>query len=157
MDCLCKLQAAVIEEDTNEVGPCQKPDHVAAALWLPMEADQSYIPSWHLKYDIFCCVYSLAKRARETESGEKKERARQRGIAANYTMPSTLTNPSGVSFFIRCYSPHWPLLPPSLGLNGPYQDKVMLLACVMNLPPEPKGACGGLAHQHAGRVAVVTV
>ena len=26
----------------------------------------------------------------------------------------------------------------------------MLLACVMNVPPDPKGACGRLADQHAG-------
>lgn len=44
------------------------------------------------------------------------------------------------------------LLPSSLGLSGPIQDKVMLLACVMNLPPDPKGACRALAHRHAGCV-----
>lgn len=27
----------------------------------------------------------------------------------------------------------------------------------MSPPPDPKGACGGLAHRHAGRVAAVTV
>lgn len=39
------------------------------------------------------------KGVRETESDWKRERARQKGIAVDYTMPSALTYPSGVSFF----------------------------------------------------------
>lgn len=52
------------------------------------------------------------------------------------------------------------LLAPVALITGPkraFRHKVMLLACGMNLPPDPKGACWGLAHQPAGMVRVETV
>lgn len=49
---------------TDQAGPSQRPDHMAAALRPLIPADCSYIPSRHFKNEIICCVYSLAKRVR---------------------------------------------------------------------------------------------
>lgn len=35
------------------------------------------------------------------------------------------------------------LLPPSLDPSGPFKHKVALLACVLNLPPDPEGTRRG--------------
>lgn len=129
----------------------------AAALWLLIEADQSYIPSWHFKYDIVLLCVLIGKESNRDRVRRKKRKSK----AERHS--SKLHNAKYINISIWCL-----ILPPSLltplasvapspGLNGPFQDKVMLLACVVNLPPEPKGACGGLAHGHAGRVAVVTL
>lgn len=47
----------------------------------------------------------------QTEKDSKSKRARQRWIAIHYSLPSTLTYPSGVSWFFHSHSPYWPLLP----------------------------------------------
>lgn len=79
---------------------------------------------------------------KETRS-EWQKRARQRQTVIHDVMPRTLTWPSGVSFFSRLHSPYWPLLPPSLDLSRPFKHKVMMLACVMNPPPDPEGTRRG--------------
>lgn len=87
------------------------------------------------------CVYLLTKRQIKTYC---------RPLETDSTMPNTLAYPSGVSFFFNSHSPHWPLLPSSLGLCGLIQDKVMLLAYVLNLPPDPRDACRDLACWQSG-------
>lgn len=106
---------------------------------------------------LFSCEYSSAKRERRADPGWKRERKREGWNAAQCSMPSALTYPSGVSYFFHSYSPYWPLPPSSLDLSGPFKPKVMLLACVMNLPPDPEGACWGLAHRHVGTASAASV
>lgn len=102
------------------------------------------------------CVYSLASIVSKTVRLKKKKTKTQR-------VSSRLHHAKYINISIWCliFPPltltPLALLPPSLSLTGPFQDKVMLLAYVMNLPPDPKGACGELAHQQAGRVAIVTL
>lgn len=91
-------------------------------------------------------------RLKKSKSRRERERNSSRLQHANYINISIWC-----LIFHHSHSPHWPLLPLSLGSSGPIQDKVMLLPYVMNLPPDPKDACRDLAYQHAGRVAAVAI
>lgn len=106
IECLCKLQPTVIEEDTNEVGLCQKPDRVAVALWLLIEADQSYIQSWHFKYDMFLLCGLIGKESkRDGVRLEKRKSKTERNS-------SKLHHAKHINISIWCLSPPPLLLTP---------------------------------------------
>lgn len=75
--------------------------------------------------------------------GRHRVTKEKRRPAIGDVTPRTLTRPSGVSFFRHSHSPYWPSLPSSLDPSGPFKHKVMLLACVGNLPPDPEGTYQG--------------
>lgn len=50
-------------------------NRLAAALWLLIEADQSYIPSWHFKYDIVLLCVLIGKESKRDRVRRRKSKA----------------------------------------------------------------------------------